>query len=298
MSGGPRLSAGGLALDLAPDAGGGLAGLAWKGQPVLRAALPGAVAARDPLGLSSFPMVPYAGRIIDGALDWAGTRARLPLNWQGGAHPLHGLGWQRPWRVAEQSGTHAVLILEHSGGPDWPWAFVARQRFALDGHSARMSLEVENCDTRIFPASLGPHPYFPRAGARLAMAAGEIWETEGEALPARRARPDWLSDMAGGIAVESLDLDHGFEGWDGTARLSWPGLACRIKALVRRPGAGPSACDRVQLYVPPGSDVFCLEPVSARSAAFAAPDAEAHGVCALRPGETLGLDWEIAPEAA
>ena len=37
-------------------------------------------------------------------------------------HSLHGVGWQRPWRIVSSSAIELVLGLEHAGDADWPFA--------------------------------------------------------------------------------------------------------------------------------------------------------------------------------
>ena len=91
------LTSGDTLLTLAPEAGGGIAAFHWRGRPVLRDALPGAVTTRDPLSLSAFPLVPYSNRIDHGRFDWDGRRIQLPLNFPPSPHSIHGLGWHKPW---------------------------------------------------------------------------------------------------------------------------------------------------------------------------------------------------------
>jgi aldose 1-epimerase len=278
------LSAHGFDLDAAPLAGGGIARLDWNGLPVLRPALPGAVAARDPLGLSCFPMTPYVSRITDGVFTWGNVTTHIAPNMAGGAHPLHGIGWRKPWAIESQAEDHLCLTLSHAGDADWPWAFKTRQDFRLYTDHVEHRLSIVSEDKRAFPTSLGPHPYFNAKDATINFAAKALWEISGESLPTHVARPTVVETLDQGVSASSLDLDHCFEGWDGVATISWPTHAVRLEASLSLDGVD-LPCTRLQLYTPKGENFFCLEPVTARCVAFTTQTPSEHGVVNLSTQE-------------
>jgi aldose 1-epimerase len=288
------LSAHGFDLDIAPMAGGGIARLDWNGLPLLRPALPGAVGARDPLALSCFPMTPYVSRITDGVFTWGDVTTSIAPNMAGGAHPLHGIGWRKPWDIESQSENHITLVLKHAGDTDWPWAFTTRQEFTIFPDCFEHRLSIKSADNRPFPSSLGPHPYFNTRDAIITFAADALWEISGESLPTHQARPPVVDDLGTGVHASSLDLDHCFEGWDGVATISWPSHAVCIEAKTSLNGTD-FPCTRLQLYTPKGEDFFCLEPVSARCVAFTTSNPSEHGVIDLTD-QKLAINTRLAPK--
>ena len=61
-------------------------------------------------------------------------RTPTPLARNFGDHPhsIHGVGWQRAWRVVAHDRASALLAFEHMAtDPGWPWPFLATQVFAL-----------------------------------------------------------------------------------------------------------------------------------------------------------------------
>ncbi|GIU67759.1 hypothetical protein [Candidatus Phycosocius spiralis] len=287
------LSAHGFELEVAPEAGGGIAGLSWYGYPLLRPAIEGAVASADPLGLSCFPMTPYVSRIVDGVFTWGGVRTAIPPNMAGGSHPLHGIGWRNPWRVLAHSDSFLEIELHHFGDISWPWAFITRQLFHLLPDAFELTLSVESLDPRPFPASLGPHPYFVSDAATLQICAESLWETTGEALPSHTARPPAIDQLYRSVKVTELDLDHCFEGWNGRAQIDWPshGLILEANLWVDET---PSPCTRLQLYTPPRAGFFCLEPVTARAVAFTTSNPKELGVIELEQ-QKLSIVTRIVP---
>jgi aldose 1-epimerase len=287
------LSAHGFDLNVAPLAGGGIARLDWNGLPLLRPAIEGAVAAREPLGLSSFPMTPYVSRITDGVFTWGDVTTNIPPNMEGGAHPLHGIGWRKPWDIVEQSDTHIALSLNHAGDQDWPWAFTTQQDFVLHLNYVEHRLSVTSNDNRPFPSSLGPHPYFNNKDATIAFDAEALWQISGESLPTHKDRPPVVDALATGTKADRLELDHCFEGWDGQATISWPSHKVRIEASAQL-GSKTLPVTRLQLYTPLGQDFFCLEPVTARCVAFTTDDPASHGVVTLEK-EVLTIVTRFVP---
>jgi aldose 1-epimerase len=273
-----RLARGDWSLELAPAVGGAIAALVWRGQDLLRPAPPGAT---DPLAMSSFPLVPYANRIGHGRFVFDGQEHHLPINYAGQAHPLHGVGWLRSWKVV--GGDEAVVTLahRHDGDGDWPWRYAAEQRFALDDDGLTVTLSITSEDDRAMPVSLGFHPYFAVSGvSSLRFEAAGVWLTDAQLLPTECVAADRLADFAAGAPVLRKTLvDHCYAGWSGSA------VIARIDGDVRL-----SATDTplLHVYMPPGEDFFCAEPVTAMPDAF---NRDAGDV--LAPGQTRTVTMRI-----
>src|SRR5258708_8017644 len=79
----------------------------------LRPATLDALAARDPLRMASFPLLPYCNRIRNGRFESGGQT--IDLNGDGNtfAHALHGHAWRREWRVGARAATSVEPELEH-----------------------------------------------------------------------------------------------------------------------------------------------------------------------------------------
>jgi len=281
------LQAGESSLVLAPESGGAIVGWTVGALPLLRRADPDAIMRRDAAGLAGFPLMPYSNRIAYGRFRWAGRDYELTRNHGDRPHPIHGVGWQTAWTVAEVSATTCTLALSHAATgaqrKSWPFAFDAEQRFTLTPHALRVTLAMTNRHADPAPAGLGIHPYFARAhDATLQFHAAQVWTNLAEPLPARRVPvpPEW--DHTRGLRVGSAPLDNGFTGWDGTARIAWTsgGPALSIEA--------DDTFGHLIVYTPPGEAFFCVEPVSHMTDAINRLDSAGDtGLRTLAPGETL-----------
>ena len=250
------LRAGALAVDLAPSIGGTIARFAVDGADLLRPMPAEALAAGKASAASAYPLVPYSNRIANGDLVVDGTTYKLPPNWPGSVHPMHGEGWSRPWQVVDHDAQSASLVELYDGSGSWPFRYRARQDFRLDAGGLRIALSVENLEDRPLPAGLGLHPFFVRdADTTLAFRAAAVWLGDREVLPVERVPvpPPWAHGTPRPVVT---GLDNCFDGWDGRATIAWPGRGWRLELRASDPFR------HAVVYTPPHRDYFCVEPVS------------------------------------
>lgn len=273
------LQSGDLVLELAPVVGGSIASFysaAREGHARmdwLRPASPAALAAHDPLGMASFPLVPWCNRLRDGRALARGNHGRaihLAPNYQSSPHPLHGVAWQQPWQLSQCTQDSALLELiyrpsaategENTG---WPWAFSAWQSFKLDASGLACQMTLRNDSDEVMPFGLGHHPYFLHPpGTRLQSdfsEAGQMWANDAQCLPTGLVQPDFLEALRKGMELARLNLDNNFTGWQRRFRVDWPGVEHPARHLTL---TAASPLDFFVLYCPRGEPFFCAEPVS------------------------------------
>jgi aldose 1-epimerase len=248
----------------------------------------------DPRSYASFPLVPYSGRIDQGRFSFGGREWRLEPNFPPEPHAIHGQGWTSAWSQTEAGPTSAELELLHDA-PEAPLRYRAWQRFWLYPDRLEVELGLTNRGASPMPFGLGHHPYFGhRDQALLSAEVSGVWMTD-DANISRRLEPVpplWGFRLRRPVA--ELVLDHNFQGWSGSARIDWPDAG---RALVIE---ADEPLRHLVVYVPPGADFFCVEPVSQVADGFnlmAAGVADT-GVRVLAPGETLRSSVRFRPEPA
>lgn len=285
------LAHGPFLLHLQPETGGCIAGFWRDGIAVLRS-----LAADEDLPSvrlsASYPLVPFSNRIGQGQFKWLGKLQTLAANFLPEPHAIHGVAWQRPWEVLDCSATSARLGYSHR--PDtlekhaaWPFAFDCIQTFTLDDNGLSMALELSNREThQNMPAGLGFHPYFvKRPDSHVTFSTTGRWEMDPLSLPTERLPSPGLDRACAG-----LDIDHCFDGWQGTVqlrdRLLNVGITSSMPCLV--------------VYTQPGRDFIAIEPVShvnnalgMNKAAQNTAQLESWGVKILSPGAAFSVQMRI-----
>lgn len=254
------ISAGDLVLDVAPDVGGSISAFyaRAKGRRIdwFYPAGDMALAERDPLGMASFPMVPFCNRIRDGRFTFEGVTVQMPRNTHRSVHTLHGHVWQMPWTVEDSGPDRVELSVEHAPGV-WPWRYRARQTYGLTPEALTIRMEVENLDARPMPLGFGHHPFFRRTErATITTEVEAIWCADAEVMPTSLERNEVVSHLARGMVVGARDLDNNYVGWGGTAEIRWPEHGAGLRMSAGEPFGF------FVTYTPPDKDVFAIEPVS------------------------------------
>jgi aldose 1-epimerase len=301
------LRAGELHLVITPDVGGSIASFSrrWTqaGQQRevhwLRPASAEGLAARNPLAMASFPLVPFCNRIRNGRASFGGRDIRFPPNHpaEDSPHPLHGIGWQRPWHVVSAGPSEIVLSLDVEGGAGWPWSFSAMQAFRLLPDRLEVEISVTNEDSAEMPAGIGHHPYFlHEPGTRLATATQAMWQADGEVMPLTLAETPEVLQLRQGTRLSALHTDNNFTGWSRQARIDWPADAKGPARSVVMQADAP--LDYFVLYCQRGYDFFCAEPVSQCTdwLNLMSRYGRKHlGGASVAPGETLAARFTLTP---
>ena len=283
-----RLVAGALRLELSPSIGGAISAFEWVrgglAQPLLRKCNS---PLENVLDAACFPLVPYVNRIRGGCFTFRGREVRMKPNMPGDPSPLHGQGWLNAWRVERSDESSAVLTYSHEAG-EWPWAYEARQEFALDDHGLSGRLTCKNASDDPMPCGLGFHRYFPCGPeTRIDTQASRAWTIDDKVLPVAEVPAEGRYDLRDRL-VCGQSLDNGWGGWGGRARMTDPSWPCDLEM------SSPEA-KFFQLYSPAGGGIFVAEPVTHANAALNEPEAKWPdlGLRVLHPGGSMQLDMRL-----
>jgi aldose 1-epimerase len=282
------LSSGPLRLTLSPSIGGSISAFELTRADGARSILRKCHSPLEKvLDACSFPLVPYVNRIRGGRFTFRGREVRLAPNMAGDPSPLHGQGWLNPWTVERQDGTSAVLAYSHEAS-EWPWSYEARQEFSLNEHGYWARLTCLNTSEEPMPCGLGQHPYFDCGPeTRIDTRVDCAWTIDENVLPVEKVPAEGRYDLRDRL-VCGQDLDNGFGGWSGEARMSEPDWPYDLRL------SSPEA-KFFQLYSPAKGGIFVAEPVSHANAALNQPESEwpELGMRVLQPGQSMSLDMRL-----
>ena len=285
-----RLFRGPLVLELLPDLGGSIARFSYvDGEEKVNIFRASDSVPKTILDAASFPLVPFCNRIREGRFSFRGREVTLATNMPGDPSPLHGHGWLSAWEVEKASETHAELVFRHDAG-EWPWRYEARQSFRLEPDNLTIRLACLNLSDEPMPCGLGQHPYFHcTAETILDTQVAHAWTIDEKVLPVEKVPAIGRFGLANRF-VCGQDLDNGFGGWGGSARMRLPGAPFTLEM---------SSADAsfFQLYSPATGGIFVAEPVTHANAALNEPEeswAEL-GLRVLEAGEEMALTakWSL-----
>jgi aldose 1-epimerase len=253
------LRSGRLVLEIAPTIGGSVTRLDRIDRdgphPILRPSDEAALTREGASQAAMHPLVPFANRVPGNLIDLVDPPLSLQPNVTGESAALHGIGWQRPWRVLEARQDFCTLELSVPQ-QDWTFGFRATQAFTLEDDRLRAEIALENTSDRAIPAGFGFHPYFVRRpGMTLQFRADHFWLEGPGHLPTEAiALPPEL-DFVTPMPLPYAWRNNCYSGWDGRATLCDPhGPTLHMTASTELP--------ELMLYTPPGAQYFCLEPQS------------------------------------
>lgn len=215
----------------------------------------------------SYPMAPWAGRVRDGAFDFAGATHQMPRN--AGRHAIHGLAHDVAWT---EEGPNRISV---ALGEPWPFGGRLSQEFTLTGAELVTTLTA-TATQHAMPVVLGFHPWF-----RNTLDGGSAASLSFQAQHQYRRADDGVPD---GTLIDPLP-----DPWDDCfvipsrqVAIAWPGV---MLLRVR------SDHDHFVVYNQ-RDDSLGVEPQTA------APDAfNSGGATVLEPGDsltlTMTLQWEL-----
>jgi aldose 1-epimerase len=192
---------------------------------------------RGLLKFGSQLLVPWSNRISRGGFEFEWRFHAIEPNVEAEPFPLHGDGFQRPWRLTRRTGTEAELVLEN--GAIGPYRYRASVRCALEDGALAAVLTVENRAAIRLPYGIGFHPWFRRSPNTLLQAlAQRVWLEDERHLPTAvvslASRPNW--DFSQAAPLPDTWVNNAFEGWDGRASIVQPDDAIVVTVEApRRP---------------------------------------------------------------
>ncbi len=144
-----------LRVDVAPQAGGRIAQVAFDGMDWLSSHRGDNAAA---IAWGSYPMLPWSGRVRHGKFAFDGIERQLPPGL--GGHAIHGIGYIAPWRIDAHSDTHLALSLPLPEDERWPFGGTAQQRIEVRGDALHLALSVTAGERAMPQPVIGWHPWF------------------------------------------------------------------------------------------------------------------------------------------
>jgi len=174
--------------------------------------------ADDPVEHGMYPMAPWAGRLRDNAVAWAGSSHDLPVTYAPWA--LHGTALRQAAVVVDHEVTSdlARLVARIDTHPGWPWPMSVDIEWSLAPTVLTTVISVQALADP-FPVVTGWHPWF----RRVVGGASAEWSLDADAL-LERGDDHLPTGRMGAVDLSDGPFDDAFRVPDGRAVISWPGV--------------------------------------------------------------------------
>ena len=277
-----------IEVGILPKCGASLVYFRTKGQKlfdIMRPASQTAISKKDALGMSMFPMIPYAFRIKGGEFTYWGIKRLVPVNHSGFTDPIHGDGWRSKWDIVAQDKTSVTLELAHDKETDkgYPFSYKASITYALKNKTLDVELNLTNNALMPMPCGMGLHPYFNKTpNVTLTFNSKNVWYHEKDPIDRPYRTPEEWSFKAPKELGDAV-FDTCFGGFENTAHIQWPKFGMGVKIDC------DESFSHIALYAPQKKNFFCLEPSSMTCNAFnlAAKGVIGSGIQSIGKDETL-----------
>lgn len=257
---------------------------------------------------SGIPLLfPFAGRIRGTSFRFRDKDYELEAG-DGQGNAIHGLVFNRPWRVIEQAADRVVgqfqaSLHDESLARRWPADFRITADYRIVGNTLSTEFLIDNPDEKPLPFGFGTHPYFrvPLGGARaddcrVTIPVGTCWDLD-ELLPTGRAAPiPQCERLSRGMPVGEMKLDHVFGGLKSVDHLVTTTIhdPTSGRALVQTFDDRFTAC---VVFNPPNREAVCIEPYTTIPDAFSLGEKGIDpNLKILAPGESFRTRVEIRVE--
>lgn len=269
-----------MQMTILPRLGGSVASLTYKGRDILRPMKEGS---QNPADAALFVMLPYCGRIRNGAFSYWGIIRKVPKTHPDFKDPIHGDGWVGAWRVAEQTDARLALEYAHDKTKGFPFDYAATLTYTLTDAGWDMEITIRNPSPLPMPCAMGVHPFFPKTkDVVLDFNSRVVWVNENDPIFDKPYPTPNEWDFGGGKVLKDA-FNTVFGGFEQSAKIIYPDRDTLIEITT------DDGFRHITLFAPKGKDFFCLEPWSATADAFnlAAAGVIGTGIRSIGPGQSI-----------
>ncbi len=243
-------------------------------------------------------LFPYPNRVNGGRYYFEGREHCLPQNFPQEGNAIHGLVFDKEFRVeslhANNDGCMLELMYVSDGMQGYPFSFEIKQRYGLsEERGLVVTTEIINSSLGVIPVGQGWHPYFSLGTSSidtlfLKIPGNSIFETDERGIPTKKKLT--FSKFSNLEVIGSSSLDCCYEIQTNAPFIDTLLFNKRDNIGLRlRQQTGECGCNYLQVFTPPARDSIALEPMSC------APDAfnNGYGLMHLQRGESLSFVWEV-----
>lgn len=234
---------------------------------------------------ASAVLFPFANRIADGSYVYENKTYQLDINQKEENNALHGLVYNKTFEIIGQKTTpeKAEVVLRYEELMDsdgFPFTYSIDLQYILTKDSIDLNVTVKNTDTKIFPFTIGWHPYF--ISHNLSKSAVHF-KSRKKYIFDKRNITQGIEEIAidRTIFIEDKFLDDCFALDANEIVFETPLYSFALKSSEKD--------SFLQLYTPPYPNAIAIEPTTGISNSFN----NGVGLKTLKSNDSYHIQWNL-----
>ncbi|MCL7764755.1 aldose 1-epimerase [Polaribacter sp. Z014] len=230
-------------------------------------------------------LFPFANRIKDGKYSFNNEDFQLEKNQEEEQNALHGFVYNKTFKVIDKkvSADTAKITLEYiekTRNAGFPYTYAIQVTYTFTNDGLDLTLAVKNTDTKVFPFTLGWHPYF--ISDNLAESSLNF-DCDQKLIIGDRNITTGSEDVKSmiNLAIENKQLDDCWGLNSDKVTFKTP------KYQLNFQSSGKDIY--LQTYTPPRLNTIAIEPTTGVSNSFN----NKIGLQTLKPHEKYSIVWKI-----
>ena len=234
---------------------------------------------------ASSVLFPFANRIKDGKYSFQGADFQFEANQKEENNALHGLLYNKTFKIVnsvlnEDSATIFLEYNETSTSIGFPYTYKIKLEYILSKTCLELKVVVENTDSKVFPFTLGWHPFF--LSEDLFESTLQFDSTKKVVLGDRNITTSITpTNTIEGLKIAGQQFDDCWILDSDEVVFKTPKYNLKFNATGNN--------NFLQVYTPPKDNTIAIEPTTGISDSFN----NKIGLQTLNAGDTYSITWSL-----
>ena len=230
-------------------------------------------------------LFPFANRIKDGKYAFQEEEFQFETNQKEENNALHGLVYNKTFEIvdSEVNEKTASVILEYNESSEsigFPYTYAIQLEYTFSKESFQLKATVKNTDSKVFPFTIGWHPYF--LSDNLFESSLQLDSTQKVVLGERNITTSVIdTDTNQAIKIADQQLDDCWVLNSGEVVFKTPKYSLKFNATGDN--------NFLQVYTPQKENTIAIEPTTGVSNSFN----NNIGLQVLKANDTYSITWSL-----
>lgn len=230
-------------------------------------------------------LFPFANRIKDGKYEFNGKTYQFEKNQAEEQNALHGLVFNKTFDVIHKETTKDKVLVtleyvEKNNSIGFPYTYAIRVEYVFKQTGVDVKVSIENTDTKVFPFTVGWHPYF--TSSNLYDSYVDFDSSEKITLGHRNITTGTtLNKNNNPLQIKDSFFDDCWILNSDSVMFKTPNYNLKFNST--------GSNNFLQLYTPPRKNTIAIEPTTGVSDSFN----NKIGLETLKPNETYNITWSL-----